>query len=98
MDTSNNAALPDNVETDLDGNIRIINGTVDRGAYESQVIVAPPCVADFNGDAEVDFDDLMMLLSSWGWCPGCSTDIDGSGTVEFDDLLELLSSWGGCPS
>jgi len=35
IDAGDNSAVPPSVVTDLDGNPRIINGTVDMGAYES---------------------------------------------------------------
>jgi len=34
IDTGSNAAVPPSLLTDLDGNVRIANGTVDMGAYE----------------------------------------------------------------
>jgi hypothetical protein len=30
---------------------------------------APPCPWDFNGNGEVDFQDLLKLLAEWGPCP-----------------------------
>ena len=30
---------------------------------------APPCPWDFNGNGEVDFQDLLKLLAQWGPCP-----------------------------
>jgi len=36
IDAGDNAAVPPGVTTDLDGNPRIVNGTVDMGAYERQ--------------------------------------------------------------
>jgi parallel beta-helix repeat protein len=40
IDTGDNGAIPPGVVTDLNGNPRIVNGTVDMGAYEGGV--APP--------------------------------------------------------
>ncbi len=50
-------------------------------------------LGDFNGDGEVDGDDLGTLLGEWGPCPGCQSDFNGSGTVDGDDLGSLLGSW-----
>ena len=59
--------------------------------------IAAPCPADLDGSGEVDFDDLVTMLSAWGDCAGCPEDLDGSGSVGFDDLLELLGLYGPCP-
>lgn len=54
--------------------------------------------ADLNGDGEINFDDLLLLLSWWGDCPIgpplCIYDLDGDGTIGFADLLLLMSAWG----
>lgn len=59
-----------------------------------------PCLADFNGDGEVEAFDLGFLLGSWGPCPAppaaCLADLDCDGTVEAADLAILLGSWGPC--
>jgi hypothetical protein len=49
---------------------------------------------DVDGDGDVDFSDLLALLSAWGPCGGCPADFDGDGVVAFSDLLILLASWG----
>jgi hypothetical protein len=58
-----------------------------------------PCLADLDGDGQVGFGDLLVLLSQWGPCPPdppCPGDFDGSGDVNFADLLFLLAAWGPC--
>jgi len=59
-----------------------------------------PCAGDppgdLDGDGDVDFADLLQLLSAWGPCtsiPECFEDLDGSGEVGFGDLLILLANW-----
>jgi hypothetical protein len=57
------------------------------------------CPADLDGDGTVGFNDLTLLLGTWGPCPAegtCDADIDGDGTVGFNDLTVLLGSWGPC--
>ena len=55
----------------------------------------PPCDCDVNGDQAVTFDDLLLLLASWGdFDP--DKDCDGSGTVDFGDVLGALANWGPC--
>jgi len=57
---------------------------------------APPCPADIDNSGQVDFNDLLILLSQWGPCAGCPADFDNSGFVDFSDLLTLLAEWGPC--
>lgn len=58
----------------------------------------PDCRGDVNLDGEVDLDDLLVVLASWGTiCNNdCIADIDRSGEVGLDDLLILLAAWGAC--
>ncbi|MDG2095579.1 MAG: hypothetical protein P8J89_09950 [Phycisphaerales bacterium] len=50
---------------------------------------------DLDGDGDVDVDDLMSLIASYGSsCSGCPEDIDGDGDVDVDDLMILLSNYG----
>lgn len=51
------------------------------------------CPADFDGDGNVGFGDLLVLLASWDTPGG---DLDGDGLTAFSDLLILLASWGPC--
>lgn len=58
----------------------------------------PPCPADISGNGQVDFQDLLAVLSAFGVCEGCPEDLDDDDAVGFSDLLIVLSSWGPCPS
>jgi hypothetical protein len=58
--------------------------------------VTPTCDADFDGDGDVDFQDLLLLLLEFGPCPLCPQDLDGDSDVDFQDLLLLLTQWGTC--
>jgi hypothetical protein len=55
------------------------------------------CPADIDGDGVVGFEDLLVVLASWGPC-ACAADIDGDGEVGFPDLLIVLAEWGECGS
>jgi hypothetical protein len=74
----------------------------DRGGFDhggSAIVFtkdACPCPADVDGNDEVDFQDLLLVLSTWGPCPGCPADIDGDDDVDFQDLLLVLAAWGPC--
>jgi hypothetical protein len=64
---------------------------VDLGAYE-RLVQSP---ADVDGDGDVDVDDLLAVILTWGECPPgpCPADVDGSGTVDVDDLVIVILSW-----
>jgi len=69
---------------------------VEMGAYE--FALSSTCPPDFNGDGEVDGDDMGTLLGLWGTGGGFSiADFDCDGIVNGDDLGELLGYWGECP-
>jgi hypothetical protein len=83
---------------DLDGTIT----EVDLDAFEAVYAESDdecPCPADLDGNGDVGFNDLVILLGGWGLCPGlgpCPGDIDGDGSVGYSDLTILLASWGPC--
>jgi hypothetical protein len=86
----------DNPIPELDGMPRKLDEDVDLGAYERLV---GQCPADTNGDAQVDFEDLLTVLSAFGPCPSpCDADIVPDGVVDFNDLLTLLAAFGPCNS
>jgi CxxC motif-containing protein (DUF1111 family) len=72
----------------------IINGTsldVNRNGVPDEC----GCSADLNGNADVGFDDILLIIGAWG-CVGCPEDIDGSGVVDFGDILEAIAQFGPC--
>ncbi len=106
IDAGDNTAVPDGIDTDLDGNARFVDDpdtpdtgfgdppVVDMGAYEFQGI---PCPWDLDGDGNVFVIDLLLLLMDFGSCDGSPADFDGDGCVTVVDLLTLLFNFGPCP-
>jgi hypothetical protein len=70
---------------------------VDMGAYEFGGSDLPPCRGDLDGDRDVDWDDLVVLLDNYGTLEGANGadgDMDCDGDVELVDLAALLSAYG----
>ena len=54
------------------------------------------CDADFNGDGEVNTQDVLAFLNAWTAGEG-SADFNGDGTVNTMDVLAFLNAWSaGC--
>jgi hypothetical protein len=101
LDGDGNMAEP--VPVDLDGRRRVVGSAVDRGAFEFQT-----CLADFvpltdQGDGEVNVEELIEVIASWGPCLqpcppvfGCPADIVPNCAVDVDDLIAVILGWGVC--
>ncbi|MCP3902619.1 MAG: hypothetical protein GY715_03200 [Planctomycetes bacterium] len=53
------------------------------------------CSADLNGNADVGFDDILLIIAAWG-CTSCPEDVSGNGIVDFADILEAIAQFGPC--
>lgn len=70
--------------------------TIDDGSCDYTTCV---CVGDFNGDLQVNVEDLLMFIADFG-CLGaaCIGDLDQNGTTDSSDLLLFLPTFGNvCP-
>ena len=64
------------------------------GGLTVDVLQRNDVVGDVNGDGEVGFADLLLVLARWGEaCGDCPEDLSGNGAVDFDDVLALLTNW-----
>ncbi len=50
------------------------------------------CFGDLDGDNDVDFTDMTILLGAYG--TNADGDVDGDGDTDFDDLTGLLGAYG----
>jgi hypothetical protein len=58
--------------------------------------VAPPCVADVNGDTEVDFGDFLDFFNCYDQELPCA-NINGLDGVDFGDFLTFFNAYDiGC--
>lgn len=65
--------------------------------FDAQVTARPDVQVvpgDVTGDGHVNVDDLLAVISSWGYCPECPADFDGDGFVGVNELLFVLQYWG----
>ena len=56
------------------------------------------CPADMVADGQVNMDDLLLVLQTWGNCDGaCPGDANQDGFTDWLDLLSVITAWGACP-
>ncbi len=105
VDAGDDAALPEDVTTDLAGNERFFGEAVDMGAFETQYLLADNCPGDIRpsgGDGNVSVTDVLAVVFAYSLpCEGCPEDISpvmGDGSVNIDDVVAVISNLGPCPN
>lgn len=75
-----------------------VDGGMGSGEISIDCFGVPcPCIADLNGDGQVDGADFGLLLSAFGPCSrACPADLNESGAVDGADIGLLLALWGEC--
>jgi hypothetical protein len=59
--------------------------------------IAPPCLADFNGDTVVDFFDYLDFVDAFS-ANDPSADFNGDTVIDFFDYLDFVDAFSaGCP-
>jgi hypothetical protein len=96
LNSGNNAFVSTSI--DLAGNVRIQEGTVDRGCFEGAVVPEPStCAGDFNEDGVVNASDLFGILGNFGSVcdnPFCIGDLNGDSVVNSTDTIIFLAAFG----
>jgi hypothetical protein len=101
IDHGDNAAIPADVVTDLDGRPRSLDGdcnyryTVDMGAYEFSYAY----MGDFDYDCSVDFYDFAVFAQAWltepgdaQWNPVCDINVPNDSAVNMLDLQVFVEN------
>jgi hypothetical protein len=113
VDTADPNYVIDVGETDIDGQPRIINCQLDRGADEYAIgdyndvcwdpneCAGQPC-GDATCDGQVNLADLFALKADFGECapwtpPECCADFTQDGCINLGDLFALKAGFGSGP-
>ena len=54
------------------------------------------CLANLDGDNDVDVTDLLILITNFGSTGSLIGDLDGDQDVDITDLIALIAAWGDC--
>ncbi len=85
IDAADNAAVPEGIETDLDGNPRFVDDPL-----------TPDCPQAPGTCGDCPVVDMGAYEFQEGVTDCCPADFDDDGAVGASDLAELLGSWGPC--
>lgn len=80
----------------FDPNHLTLLGFEELSKRELEGIVGVSCPGDADGDEQVTFNDVTMVLASYGLCAGRpgSGDADGDFVVSFSDVTAVLANFG----
>jgi len=78
------------------GGAPTLRGELAGTLEQTNILLGSDCVADIDGDGEVNVADLLILIGAWGPCPDCDADLDNDGEANVADLLILIGAWGQC--
>ena len=60
-------------------------------------VLLPLTAGDVNRDLQVNVDDLLLVINSWGMTGQGIADTTDDGAVNVDDLLTVINHWGAGP-
>jgi hypothetical protein len=93
------SAVESNFSASPNGRFIVFEGAL-SGSIEGAFLIdrgEADCVADFDGNGDVEVPDIFAFLSAW-FAMDTSADIDGNMAVEVPDIFAFLSLWfAGCP-
>lgn len=73
----------------------------DVKGFQAMVRTKPfeTCPANTDADSDVDVDDLLAVINSWGQTgSNLPADANYDNVVDVDDLLAVINAWGNCPA
>lgn len=60
-------------------------------------VLLPLTAGDVNGDLQVNVNDLLLVITTWGGTGPGIADANDDGQVDVDDLLLVITHWGFSP-
>jgi hypothetical protein len=68
-------------------------------SLQMSAVAIDPCDVDFNGNGEVDVEDIMLVASRWNSSVGDGNydpayDLDDDGDIDVVDIMLVTTHWG----